>query len=647
MHKRGFTLIEVLIALVIFVVGALAVIRIFPPAYNGVQNSGYRTVATRLSDSILAQMKGDGSTPDAVFDIKFDGSNNGNNANNWGTVDPTSLTPPSSLASFWQDQDGSVVGTADKNGSLPTGPTSTAFDSSALGHFRLIRGEKHDVQVAAITDPVNGTVREPYILTNFPYDMYSGVRVYVELTISGVTIDSSGKLDFTHATYKDPAGGTTSSTFNESGTDRPPVTISIAGVNLHTRSEIPHGADPLVDSGTRYYVSYQWRYTGATNPAGNTVIDEPMGIPDDGDAAAWTDTSDTMRVLQGAIINNEPPPPPPKDRIVIAGPVPVKVRINLGVDSSGNVINFPNDFPPVAPDPFTVEQRQQCGYLGFVPLADPANSTPHVLPVNMPVYVDYFVPDWRTIYDQSASDSSGSVSLPISLLDPNTPVLGLFIDPTNQQLPQAIVGNIPSDKKGQVNYPSPGANTRTAYKGLDQWARQISPSAESYIPYVSVGSSVQAYRGVYSSSPPNPDLITTLYTSPTPGMNLLPREPWREYYWTSGNTIYFHASEAGKAVRVSYVYDVPDLTQPGGKRYITVKDQLLTIDSSIVTFPGGSPDFVPTNKVAELYITVPNNANVDSILGISGVGIIARTAWLNGDRFQQSVVTGYRTANAD
>jgi len=33
-------------------------------------------------------------------------------------------------------------------------------------------------------------------------------------------------------------------------------------------------------------------------------------------------------------------------------------------------------------------------------------------------------------------------------------------------------------------------------------------------------------------------------------------------------------------------------------------------------------------------------------LGIYGVGVLARTAWLNDDHYEQSVVTGYRTANA-
>jgi prepilin-type N-terminal cleavage/methylation domain-containing protein len=638
MRNRGFTLIEVLIALVIFVVGALAVIRIFPPAYNVVQNSGYSMVATRLSDSILAQMKGEGSTPEAVFDIKFDSTNV---ANNWGTADSVSSLP--SLEAFWQDQDGAVVGTSDTNGSLPSGLTESAYDASALGHFRFIRGEKHEVQVAAVTDPISGSVtKEPYILTNFPYEVNSGVRAYIELAISDVTVDNTGLLDFTHATYTDPVSGVKTSFHDSGNANRPPTAITIAGASLKTRSEIPQGAGSLVNSGARYYVSYQWRYKGAANPAGNTVINEPVGIPDN-TSTSWSGT-DTMRVVQGAIINNETT----KDRSVIAGPVPVKVRINLGIDSDGDIINFPNYFPPTSPSPFTAADRQQWAYLGCVPiLDDPTDVSPHTLPANLPVYVDYLVPDWSTIYDQSISDSSGAVSLPISLLDPNTSIIGLLIDPTNQQLPKAIAGSIPTDKKGQVDYSNASAHIRTAYKGLDQWARQISPSAESYIPYVDVSgyTNVPSYRGSYGSTGNNP--ITTAYSSPAAGMNLLPREPWREYFWTSGSTIYFHASEAGKAVRVSYVYDVPDATQPSGKRYVTVKNQLLTIDSSIVTFPGGASDFVPTSKVVESHLIAPNNANVDSILGISGADIIARTAWLNGNRFQQSVVTGYRTANAD
>ncbi|MEO6909173.1 MAG: prepilin-type N-terminal cleavage/methylation domain-containing protein, partial [Abditibacteriaceae bacterium] len=153
MRKSGFTLIEVVIALFIFVVGALAVIRIFPPAYNVVQNSSYRNIATRLSDSILAQMKGDGSTPDAVFDINI------NSPGGWASnVVEASWPNP--------DPDVAVVGTSNTNGSLPDGASPNAYTASALNHFKYIRGESHYIQNSAGNDSASNA---PYLLTNFPY----------------------------------------------------------------------------------------------------------------------------------------------------------------------------------------------------------------------------------------------------------------------------------------------------------------------------------------------------------------------------------------------------------------------------------------------------------------------------------------------
>ncbi|MEO6908385.1 MAG: hypothetical protein ABI210_10895, partial [Abditibacteriaceae bacterium] len=241
----------------------------------------------------------------------------------------------------------------------------------------------------------------------------------------------------------------------------------------------------------------------------------------------------------------------------------------------------------------------------------------------------------------SVADGSGQVFLPINLLNNNFPVVGLVADPNNQIVPAAVPSPVADDKTGQVTYGASfsGYHTRTVYQGLDEWASQISPTAQSYVPYVNSGTmNVPNYRGVYSS--------TGVYTRGS-HPRYLPREPWREYYvkWNnpgalqSANIIYFHANEAGKPVVVSFI----DTT---GKKWI---NQIMTVDNIITTPTPGvlSADFAPTGSAATLQLkdATGNPLAANSILDIRGLGIIARTAWLNGNKFNQSVVTGYRTTN--
>ena len=68
MARGGFTLVEVVVALAIFVVGALAIIQIFPPALNVVRGSERRTVAANMSRSRVAALEERHQiAPDAIY----------------------------------------------------------------------------------------------------------------------------------------------------------------------------------------------------------------------------------------------------------------------------------------------------------------------------------------------------------------------------------------------------------------------------------------------------------------------------------------------------------------------------------------------------------------------------------------------------
>lgn len=608
MRKRGFTLIEVLIALVIFLVGALAVIRIFPPAYHVVQNSGYSNVATRLSDSILSQMKSEGSEPEATLDIN------------------QAMFSNSPLETSWQDQAGSVVGTSSVNYSLPTGPTSTAYDASALNHYGFTRGEKHSVSV--VYDATSGNPTSSYILTNFPYAQNVGVRLYMELPISGVTVDGNGLLNFSNSTYADPV--TSQVLPFGQGNGRPLNTIPLqlqggAPVSLSTRSIVPPG----IDSGTRYYVSYQWGYAGSTHF--NLVVGEPLSLPDD---TLWPgtipDDNYVMHVLQGAIAGDGGSPQ------VLAGSVKVTLRVALSFYDSitGAMSVFPNTFPtPQDPNTYVTANNAELGYVPIMP-----STVGLVFVPKVPIYADYEVSDWRTLLNQNVTDSSGNVTLPVNLLNPSFSVLGLGFDANNQAQPTVVSPAPVDDKSGQVTYASANVPVRTAYQGLDGWASQISATAKSYVPYVStVGLlNVPNYRISYSYSS---GTTTSSYNSANAARYFLPREPWREYYWPGGSIIYFHPSEAGKSVSISYTV--------AGNTTVYNK-QLKTIASTIISMPIPNQDFAPTGQVVALQLLdgSGNTVTPDAIIGVRGAGIVARTAWLNGSTYEQSVVTGYRTANA-
>lgn len=638
MRKRGFTLIEVAIALAIFVVGALAVIRIFPPAFSVVQNSGYSNVATRLSDSILAQMKGDGSMPEAVFDI-----------------DDTGAWYNAPIEDSWRDPQQSVVGTATKNASLPNGPSQNAYGNSALMRYRFIRGEKHDIQNEDSIDSIN----PPYILTNFPYDSTGGVNTYIEMVVNGVTMDSRGRLDFSRATSKNPINGATIPfngandsnsevlagsfyTTNQKRTRPPeflfykPAKTNVAGwvtfadplnqgLKLPLRSLAPDGTS----TGTRYYISYRWTIGSGSNIK-HGVVDEPLNIPADNlwfnDINTYGVNSKVNTVLQGVVAYNN------ANVHVVAGSVQVKVRVNL------------------ARLPGTVDQAE-LGYLPFPILSDGNTVTPTYFKLDTPVYLEYLIPDhsstaptdqfqygWRTIFDLSSANAS-NISLPVQLLE-KTAIKAVAIDrnvsPMIVSLPLAPDDLNSNYKLGKVNFTGAGNQlVRTTYRGIDNWARQISVTADSYVPYVSAADFGSTPYNIRNYSRPVPP---ALYAADT-AHYYLPHEFWREYYWLPGSdTVYFHTSEAGKQVSVSFI----DST---GKTWL---NQITTINKTPVATP--DTGFAATGAVPLQFVDPANPNNmltISSILGVRGVGIMARTAWLNGSNYEQSVVTGYRASNVD
>lgn len=511
-RRGGFTLIEVAIALAIFVFGALAIVQIFPPALGVIRNNESRITATQMGENTLAQFKNKTSPPpEAIFD-----------------VDAGSTAPYS-----WNDYPAAVVGTSNKNNSLPKSVTS--FGNSSLGHFRYIYGEPHYFKVGQ-----NIFLNHPHSTTDGP------VLAFRDFMIESVQVDKDGNLDFTNA-YRVDSG----TPFNDGG-KRPPL--------AYRRT-----TDPTTD--TLYYVSYRWREAATPNVI-RGVLEEPLSIPSDTD---WLAGTDPARLLP-CVINS--------GNKVIPGSIQVKMRKSIPSTPSGSGNSI------------TIVSTSTAGLY----------------------YFSYLARDWRELTNDSALVNN-QVQLPVAGIEDNSvfPVFGVLTN-SNYTLDPPVPSAAPFPsvdyKKGIVTYnfpATPGARVRTVYRALDGWAIQPSVAPRTYVPYV-------------ADQRPN---------------NNFPREPWREYVWLPGDpsNIYFHASEAGKTVAISYgVNNVPNRTT-------------LTIDN-IQDAPSGLPSgFAPSGKVARATLIQPNGnaaTTANAILSVQGLSIQARTAWLNADKYNQVIVPGYR-----
>jgi hypothetical protein len=537
-------LIEVAIALAIFVFGALAIVQIFPPALGVIRNNESRITATQLGNTLLARTAGKpNSVPDAIYE---------------GTL------------STWDDLSIAVVGTSSKNRSLPAGVLPTEFDSSALGHFKLVDGERHLVQAAGGTQ---------YALLNFPCTAGT-VNIYEEDTIEGVQIDDDGNLDFSNA--RRVSNG--APFYATPQTTRPPDAF---------RS----------DDFTTYYVSYRWRYDPSDSVRNPDVVrvmgvlEEPLLIPDDG-ATGWT-SGQAGKVAQGLVASSNH---------IVPGAVAVRFVHRVGYatvpvdDAARGYINFNGGY--------TVEND---------------GTTPLSVTTGKKYLFSYTVSDWRSLSDNSAPTSAGLVSLPLKNLDNSFPVNGLLTTVGTTSAPVVAAPVSVDYKQGQVAYNVSGLTAprvRTTYRTLDNWANQLSVAARTYVPFYS-GSDFTQTGGTRSG--------------------FLPREPWREYAWvvTDSSHLYFHASEAGKSVVVSYEYDDGGTFRVNNNAILTIKNDIIPAPAGISTGVGG---FAENGQVSSAEIVDPlgNTVNATAILSVQGLSVHARTAWLNADKYNQVIVPAYR-----
>jgi prepilin-type N-terminal cleavage/methylation domain-containing protein len=577
-RRSGFTLVEIAVALAIFVIGALAIIQIFPPALNVVRGSERRTTATLMSRGrITAYEDRAQGAPDAIY-----------------TTDPAQAI--TAYPKTWIDQKNPVTNNAliqtggISSSTIPRGPTDNIGDTT-LGNFKYIQGEKQKKRFRS-NNGIAGSI--PYVLTEFPYS--GPVAVFVEEKINGVTIDANGVLNFTNATR---------ATLN--------LPCSDTANTFPTRPrETTSGNDLDLRHNVRYYITYRYAQTvsGVTRIQG--VVDEPLVIPPNGDASWASGLSNRVNQTTNVI------------------PGSVSVRIRKLVYSDPAVLT-------VAPAT-TVTTRDE-GYGGFVNLSSLTTLRPEFTEVSLDYTVaDWRTMVWEEVAMRSATGATPNqvnVNVPMLNLDPDAGIVTLFErPPTGAETNPVLIwslwdgnnnGNVVTDgsdrivagpdgvntSAGRITFelfnpssavpqpPPPPTPTRTVFRTLDNWGHQLVVAASSYVPFPGAAPAFQH-----------------------------PREGWREYAWTPGTSVvYFQAAEAGKLVMVDYEY--PDTSAPGGYRQVqgAIFPISLDMDGAFFTPPAG---FAPTtSQAAAIKLTTLNGnvlASASAITAVRGVSIAARTA---------------------
>ncbi len=590
-RARGFSLLEVAIALVIFVFGALAIVRIFPGALRVITVGGSRQNALNLNRATMARVQL--NPPAATYDVGPMGTSWQDGYPGDNTVTPN--IPPGSRA---------VLGSTNRGYSLPRSSNLQDYDVSALGSIRAVVGEGTTVKATDEATP------KFFILTQFPiYDIDGnyGVTLVEKGRLNGVTIDADGKLDFTNATWADsnaPFSPVASEDFDVSfryqrnanvwGVTDYPATVT---TNTVTTAKI---SPPFGTTSPAIYpiVAGQVEVT-CKNKLGSPFA----SIPTENDLErGFIDiTKNTTNLLmQGSGVAT---PLVPGD----------KIFVDYQADWSRMLQEGIADTVPERSTPTTARQIA----LGAPFIEDNAINTILTLSYKKDAatpgkYVGIkgcwgeggLVPDNDTSLTTTSSAYTGDLP---KLLSP------INSDP-NVRTPKADL------RASRVTFDigtSQGFTSRVSYRTSDQWSQQLSVAADSYKPFV------------------------------TPPTGSLPIEPWRDYDFVE-STLFFHASDAGKSVMVTYTY-TRDPIDPNSPK-ITLRNRLLSIrdDPEQGNVAGLTSGFSDANHyVARLQLTDADGNDLSasqllSISGVRGASVTVRTAWLDGSRYTQSFLTAMR-----
>ena len=633
--NRGFSLIEVAIALVIFVIGALAIIRIFPGALSVIGNNGNQQIATNLNRSEIASLLSEqtnaitkqsfNAVPYSTFNIAV----NADGTLKWKADD-------ANHTGDFGDIDSSVIGVPRFNKRLPSSEDiNTGANNSALSRFRGIQGEQ------ATVFTLNGST-DKYILTQFPISLAKinggatntllEPTINQEYTVENARIDKLGKVTFANATITDVSGAT---------------------VRLDDATNAQAMAENTVSAGSMIYVSYRYSNAAGTWGVSNEALPITTAIDASNIPARLSDATLTVTpptTTRGASVNYDTANPTKTGEVAEIVDVRVKRLSGVGAfgsstsDPAPGTTNYPNvnqvgdarlglvRIPSsVTTATVTVDYIADWSFLlqDGPPLLT-ANATYPALPASPPPPPDV---SYRQIaLGTPFIEDQAPASVYSLLIDSNVPYRSYY--GTDQVEPAPINRLVRADnprqredelRSGKVTFivENSAARARVAYQTRDSWVKQLSVAAAAYKPYVANGA-----------------------------------EPWRDYYLGNDNYLYFHASEAGKTISVSY--RTTDDTGP-------LIDRPFVLSSEIIDTPTGSPANVPASfassgRVSRVKLTdaqgrtLPDNPTLPtsatdpqqllSIQAVKGISVTSRTAYINGTQYKQALLTTTRGANS-
>ena len=620
--RQGFSLIEVAIALVIFVIGALAIIRIFPGALSVIGNNGNQQIATNLNRTQLADLKSEqvagsgvaakvsfNSVADVIFNNTFTDTTTQANVlaiKSW-TTDPSV-----DHSADFRDANSSVIGIPRFNESLPTTQEiEKGTSASAITRYRAVLGEK------ALVTPLDiGGTPNNYALTQFPVSVQSQGATPALLPVKPVV-----SQDYTLNDVRTLPNGT----------------LDFSRYRLDDSEDITTATG--VTAGSMLYVSYRY-YDGS----GKIWGIQEEGIPIVTANLRTTTTvkvtpptgagrRDAARVTAGVVTD-----------AIVPEIVGVRLRSFVGQGEFGS-------------STATAVEQIADARRGLVRL--PATG----VDTNKPVVLDY-IADWSFLLQDGVPLLTPSANLDASALMGNQSYrqLALGAPFIEDQAPVSVYSLLIESGKGYSSgygtvAPEPPAadrmvratdpqqredelrsgkvtfivedsasRARVAYQTRDNWIQQLSIAASNYKPFVTGNA-----------------------------------EPWRNYYLGTDNYLYFHAGEAGKTISLSYSYN--DVTDSGTATALPDKvivDRPYVIDNQLITAPGAvvTAGFASaTDQVARVRLQTAQgedfpatkNAtviNLTAIQGVKGASVTARTAYINGTKYAQTLLTTSRGANS-
>ncbi len=631
--RQGFSLIEVAIALVIFVIGALAIIRIFPGALSVIGNNGNQQIATNLNRGTLVSLQSEqtnaitkksfNAVPYANFNIRVNADANSTLA--W-TADNVNHT-----ADF-ADIDASVIGVPRFNTTLPTSEDiSMGVNNSALSRFRGIQGEETKVLT------FNGST-DQYVLTQFPIslakinggtkDVPLAPTISQEYIVQNARIDKQGNITFKDATIEDATG-------------------KIVRLDDTTNTEAQQ--KNTITANSMIYVSYRYFNSGTPDNKIWGISDEPITTPAVPNLVNATFTVSPPTTTRGARVIFDTNNPTTTGAVAEAIDVRIKRLVGAGVFGS------PADPAPTATDYPNVNQKG-AARLGLVRLNSAVTTGT--------VTVDY-IADWSFLLQDGVPSIPTNATYPAV---PATPpdltyrqlalgapfiqdqapasVYSLLIEsgipyrsyygtdqiepPANDRLVRATDPQKREDelRSGKVTFivENSAVRARVAYQTRDQWVQQLSIAAKAYKPFVANSA-----------------------------------EPWRNYFLGDDNYLYFHAGEAGKTISISYSYN--DVTDDGAVTPLPDKvivDRPYVIDNQLIDATGAvvTSGFVNAgSQIARVKLQTAKGEdfpaskrgvpiNLAAIQAVKGTSITSRTAYINGTKYAQNLLTTNRGANS-